>query len=323
MVHTNSFHYPSADGIHQIYAAEWLPEGQPRGVVQIVHGISEYVERYDRFARFLAGQGFVVCGEDHLGHGRTGEADGEFGYFAESQGWDKVLTDIHALRESMRADYPGLPYFLFGHSMGSFLTRHYLLRWPGSVSGAILSGTGQEPEAAIRAGRALTSALVRMGKGKGRSRLVLAMSLGAYNRAFRPNRTRVDWICRDEAVQDAYLADPFCRFVPTTGMFHDMLGGLLVIGDPGQLSAMEKSTPVFFLSGDHDPVGQMGKGVVKVYDLFKTAGCADVTLKLYKDGRHEMLNEFNYEQVHRDILEWLEKNLKSLKKTVDFNAKKC
>lgn len=306
MASTNSFRYPSSDGIHQIYAARWLPQGQPRGVVQLVHGISEYVERYDRFARFLAGQGFIVCGEDHLGHGKTGETNGVFGYFAESCGWDKVLSDLHTLRTRMGAEHPGLPYFLFGHSMGSFLTRHYLLRWPGTVSGAILSGTGQEPEAALRAGRLLTSALVRAGKGRGRSRVVLALSLGAYNRAFRPNRTRVDWISRVEAVQDAYLADPFCRFVPTTGMFHDMLGGLLVIGDPRRLTAMDKSTPILLLSGDHDPVGQMGKGVVRVYDLFKAAGCADVTLKLYRDGRHEMLNERNYEQVHRDVLAWLE-----------------
>lgn len=314
MVKTNSFYFPSSDGIHQIHASQWLPEGQPRGVVQIVHGISEYIDRYDRFARFLAEQGFLVCGEDHLGHGLTGDADGIFGWFAAEDGWGKVLSDIHTLRETVGAQCPDVPYFLFGHSMGSFLTRNYLLRWPGTVDGAVLSGTGQEPLPTVRAGRVLTTALVKAGKGKERNPLVLYLSLGAYNRNFKPNRTSVDWISRDEAVQDAYLADRFCRFTPTTGMFHDMLGGLLVIGDPKQLTAMEKSTPIFFLSGDHDPVGQMGKGVVKVYDMFKAAGCTDVTLKLYQGGRHEMLNELNYEQVQKDALAWLESKAGKIEK---------
>lgn len=305
MVKTNSFRFPSADGVHQVYAAEWIPESAPRGVVQIVHGISEYVERYDRFARFLAGQGFVVCGEDHLGHGRTAE-DGVFGWFAEEKGWDKVLTDVHALRDLQREKYPGIPYFLFGHSMGSFLTRNYLICWPGDVSGAVISGTGQEPIPLIRGARALTAALVKAGRGRMRNPLVIALSLGAYNRAFVPNRTSVDWISREESVQDAYLADPFCRFLPTTGMFHDMFGGLLFIGDARNIAKMDKNTPVFFLSGEKDPVGQMGKGVVKVYNWFRDAGCTDVTLKLYRDGRHEMLNELNYEQVHKDVLDWLE-----------------
>lgn len=309
MAPTNSFHYLSSDGIHQIYAAEWLPEGPVRGVVQIVHGISEYIDRYDRFARFLTTHGFAVCGEDHLGHGRTGDADGVFGYFAERDGWGKVLTDIRTLRETQGEKYPGVPYFLFGHSMGSFLTRNYLLRWPGTVDGVLLSGTGQEPLSKIRMGRMLTSALVRAGRGKQRNALVLSMSLGVYNKPFKPNRTSVDWISRDTAVQDAYLADRFCRCSPANGMFDDMLGGLLVIGQQKNLAVMDKSIPVFFLSGDHDPVGQMGKGVVKVYDMFKAAGCTDVTMKLYKDGRHEMLNELNHEQVQKDILEWLEKKL--------------
>ncbi len=311
MVKTNSFRFPSADGVHQIYAAQWLPEGEPRAVVQIVHGISEYVQRYDRFARFLAERGFLVCGEDHLGHGRTAEVDGVFGWFAREDGWNKVLSDVHTLRGLVGERYPGVPYFLFGHSMGSFLTRSYLIRWPGTVSGAILSGTGQEGPATVALGKAVASALKRAGRGQVVSPLINALSLGAYNRKFAPNRTRVDWISRDEAVQDAYLADPFCNFLPTAGMFRDMMDGLALIGSPAQVARMDKSTPVFFLSGDHDPVGQMGKGVERVYDLFRAAGCVDVTLRLYKDGRHEMLNELNYEQVQNDVLRWLNGKISS------------
>ena len=196
--------------------------------------------------------------------------------------------------------------------MGSFAVRLYLIDFPGTVDGCLLSGTGQEPALLVEVGRLLSAFYARHKGPRYVSRLLTALSLGGYNLHFRPNRTTVDWISRDEAVQDAYLADPFCKFLPTAGMFRDMMDGLLLIGDPKNLTAMDKSTPVFFPSGDHDPVGQMGKGVVKVYDLFKAAGCTDVTLKLYRDGRHEMLNELNYEQVHQDVLEWLECRLEKV-----------
>ncbi len=309
MVKKTSFYYPSSDGVHQIHAACWTPEGEAKAVVQLVHGISEYVERYDRFATFLAERGFLVCGEDHLGHGKTGAADGVFGWFAETDGWNKVLADTHHLTEIQKQANPGVPYFLFGHSMGSFLTRNYLIRWPGEVDGAILSGTGQEPAVAISFGKQVSGLMKKAGKGKTVSPLINALSIGAYNRKFAPNRTSVDWISRDTDVQDAYLADPFCSFLPTVGMFRDMMEGLSVIGDPARLAGMDKDTPVFFLSGDEDPVGQMGKGVEKVYAMFKKAGCRDVTLKLYRGGRHEMLNEINYEQVQKDALDWLQAHL--------------
>lgn len=316
MVKTTSFHYPSSDGTHQIYATQWIPEGEPKAVVQIVHGICEYVERYDRFARFLAQRGYLVCGEDHLGHGRTGKAEGIFGWFSEEEGWNKILTDTHRLTEQMREEWPQLPCFLFGHSMGSFLTRHDLIRWPGEVTGAILSGTGQEAVPTIAAGRNLSGLLKKMGKGRKVSPLITKLSVGAYNQKFAPNRTSVDWLSRDPKVQDAYLADPLCTFAPTVGMFRDMMEGLTIIGNPANLTKMDKNTPVFFLSGDQDPVGQMGKGVEKVYGMFKEAGCKDVTLKLYREGRHEMLNELNYEQVQKDILNWIEAHLPAQKEGI-------
>lgn len=309
MLKTNSFSFPSCDGVHHCFACEWHPESTPRAVVQIVHGLSEYVERYDRFARFLAGHGVLVCGHDHLGHGKTAQSDGVYGWFAEQDGWDKAVRDVEQFRQIQQEKYPDLPYFLFGHSMGSFLTRTHLIRYPGVERGAILSGTGQEPRAAVRAGRAVAQALIRAGKGKEVHPLILRLSLDAYNHKFRPNRTGVDWISRSERVQDAYLADPLCRTTLTPGLFRDMMDGLLFISDPRQLTRMDKTTPILLFSGDHDPVGQMGKGVVQVYDSLRQAGCQDVTLQLYANGRHEMLNELNYEQVQKDVLLWLEKHL--------------
>lgn len=305
---TKEFYYPSSDGIHRCYAREWLPEGPPRAVVQLVHGVAEYVGRYDSFASWLAGRGFLVAGEDHLGHGRT-EEEGNYGYFGPKNGWSLVTRDIRRLRELEGERYPEVPYFLLGHSMGSFLTRTYLINYPGTVTGAILSGTGQEGAATVAMGKLLCNILCRTKGPEYHSDLVHNMALGAYNKQFAPNRTSADWISQDEQVVDKYLQDPLCTFQPTVGMYRDMMGGLQYIADPKNLKKMYKTTPIYFFSGDQDPVGQNGKGVREVAGFFRTAGCTDVTVKLYPGGRHEMLNERNKQEVYQDVLSWLEAKL--------------
>ena len=248
------FTYPSSDGAHQVHAVLWLPEGEPRAVVQLVHGISEYILRYDHFARYLVTQGFAVTGNDHLGHGQTAEGPSEYGYYTD---WWALVKDVRELRETVGKQLPNVPYFLLGHSMGSFVVRTYLIDYPGTLKGAILSGTGQEPAALVA------------------------------NRQFKPNRTGADWICRDEAVVDAYVADPFCSFLPTAGMNHAMMGGLQYVAKRENLARMDKDMPVYFFAGDKDPVGNSGKGVEKVVGFFQRAGVKDITLKLYPGGRHE------------------------------------
>lgn len=298
--------YPSADGVHTIHGVEWLPEeGRPRGVVQIVHGVAEYIERYDHLARFLTAHGFAVCGEDHLGHGRT-VIDGKYGYFGAKNGWSLVARDIRRLRELEGEKWPDIPYVMLGHSMGSFLTRTYLIRWPGTVNAAVLSGTGQESPALVGLGKTLAGVVGAIRGPEHVSELVYEMSLGSYNKQFKPNRTPSDWISRDETVVDGYLKDPLCTFKPTVGMFRDMMGGLQFIADPKNLARMDKDTPVYFLSGDQDPVGSMGAGVRKVEQMFRGAGCKDVTVRLYPGGRHEMFNELNRQEVMEDLLAWLE-----------------
>ena len=307
MIQTFELSYPSSDGIHTIHAREWIPEGRPRGVVQIVHGVAEHIGRYDPVARFLAAHGYVVSGGDHLGHGLT--AGGKFGYFGPKNGWNLVVRDVRCLRELEGEKHPSLPYVILGHSMGSFLPRTYLIRWPGTVDAAVLSGTGQEPALAVASGKALANTLCRLKGPDHVSRLVNDLSLGAYNRAFRPNRTPSDWLSRDEAMVDAALADPLCGFMPTVGMFRDMMGGLQFIADKGNLARMNKDTPVYFLSGDQDPVGAMGAGVRTVEAMFRGAGCRDVTVKLYPGGRHEMFNEINRQEVFAGLLAWIEDKL--------------
>lgn len=298
------FSFLSADGQHTIQCRRWLPDGAMRGVIQIVHGVAEHMLRYEALALFLAEQGFVVCGEDHLGHGATA-GPGEQGFFAPRNGWDLAVGEVRALRLRLGAGYPDLPYFLLGHSMGSFLTRTYLIRWPGTVTGAILSGTGQEPAPLVAAGK-LVASLERLRLGpRGRSGLVDALSLGSYNRRFAPNRTEADWISRDPQAVDAYLADPWCSFKPTVTMFRDMMGGLQFAGNKDNVARMDPRIPIYLMSGDRDPVGGMGKGVRKVERLFRAAGCRDVTVRLWPEGRHEMFHEPERDQVFRETLDWL------------------
>ena len=308
MIRTTHFHYPSARDGCSIHALEWAPEGPPRGIVQLVHGISEHIGRYDETARFLAEHGFLVCGEDHLGHGRT-VTDGSYGFFAPENGWTLAARDVRALRKLEGAHHPKLPYFLLGHSMGSFLTRTYLILWPGTVSGAVLMGTGQEPAPLVALGKRISALECRRLGPRGVSPLVHTLSLGAYNRRFRPSRTPSDWLSRDPAEVDAFLADPLCQSRPTVSLFRDMMGGLQYIARRENLARMDPDTPVYFFSGDQDPVGGMGKGVRKVYAMFQAAGCRDVTLKLYPGGRHEMFNELDRQQVFDDLLAWLEAHM--------------
>ncbi len=308
MENIRTFYFPSSDGTHRCFAQEWLPRGEVRGVVQIVHGVAEHIARYDHVARFLSGHGFAVCGGDHLGHGRTARA-GEYGYFGPRDGWSLVASDVRSLRQLLGEKYPDVPCFLLGHSMGSFLTRTYLCRWPGEVSGAVLSGTGQEAAPLVALGRGVAGAVCAVRGAQAVSPLIDRLSLGAYNKKFRPNRTGADWLSRDEAEVDRYLADPLCTFKPTAGMFRDMMGGLQYISDPKNLARMDPETPVYFMSGDQDPVGGMGAGVKKVYGYFQKQGVRDLSLKLYPGGRHEMFNETNRQEVLEDLLAWLEKHV--------------
>ena len=307
MAQLREFSYLSSDGVHTIHAQEWVPQVPLRGVVQIVHGVAEHMGRYEEVASFLTEHGYLVCGEDHLGHGKTAQP-GEEGFFGETDGWALVTRDVARLRQLQGEKYPHLPNFLLGHSMGSFLARTYLIDYPGTLTGAILSGTGQESAPLVALGKLLAGVECRRLGPRGISPLVDKLSLGAYNRKFAPNRTGADWISRDEAQVDRYLADPYCQYQSTVSMFEAMMGGLQYIAKKENLARMDPATPVCFLSGDQDPVGGMGKGVKKVVGMFQKAGCRDVTVRLYPGGRHEMFHETNAQEVFEHLLSWLEEH---------------
>lgn len=305
------FRFPSADGTTTLYGRTWAPEhGAPRAILQLVHGIAEHIGRYDRFARFMSDHGYLVCAEDHLGHGNTPENAEDLGYTADKDGWVKMTDNVRALHERIAPQYPGIPYFILGHSMGSFLTRSYLIRYPGTVDACALLGTGQQPESVLKAGLAACRLeQIRLGK-RGRSKLLQSLCFGAYNSQFKPNRTESDWVCSVDEVVDAYIADPFCQVMPTVTLMRDMLTGIRFNQQAENLAKMDKTTPVFFLSGDQDPVGSNGKGVRAAYQSFLDAGCGHVRLKLYPGGRHEMLNEHNWQDVYDELLSWFDQQIK-------------
>ena len=213
------------------------------------------------------------------------------------------------LRKQTGQKYPGVPYILMGHSMGSFLARTYLIRYPGSVTAAVIMGTGQQPGYMVAGGR-LAAKLI--GKKSGYDKFnetVDGLAFGAYNKPFEPKRTNYDWLSANEENVDKYIADPLCGGGATTGLFLEMLGGIGFIGKPSNLAKMDKNTPVLFISGAMDPVGDLGKGTTKAYESFKKAGVKDVTLKLYPGLRHEILNEKEKDQVYADIWAWVEKHI--------------
>ena len=302
----SEFTFLSADGKTPIHAVEWLPEGPVRAVLQISHGVAEYILRYEPFAAYLTERGFAVVGHDHLGHGGSVSEGAPRLYFGPKGSWDWVVQDIYTRRCLAGKRFPGVPYFLLGHSMGSFLARTYLIRYPGTVDSAVIMGTGHMTPALVAAGRLFVSREIhRLGETLP-SDAVTKLAFGTYNRAFAPNRTAFDWVSANQANVDAYVADPLCGGNPSMGLFREMLSGIAFITRAENIRKMNANTPILFISGAMDPVGEFGKGVRRACRSFRHAGMRDVTMKLYPGLRHEILNEDCREAVYADVYHWLE-----------------
>lgn len=303
------FYFQSSTGRTSIHALKCVPDGKPRAVVQIAHGIAEHIDRYRPFMEFLADNGFVAAGNDHLGHGKSIRVPEEQGFFAEKDGWWRVVDDMDKLHDIMSKEYPELPYVLFGHSMGSFLTRTYLIKHPDKYDGVILSGTGHQSPALVLGGNAAASVMAKLNGAMGDGAKLDSLAFGTYLNKIENPRTKFDWLSHDTEQVDKYIADPLCGFVGKIGLYRDMMQGIKFITDKKNIAQMNKEKPVYFMSGDGDPVGDYGKGVERAYKAFCDAGLHDVFMRLYPGGRHEMLNETNKEQVYQDILNWLNEKI--------------
>ena len=306
------FYYPSSTGKNQIHARICTPDGTPKAVVQIAHGIAEHIDRYEDFMRFLAENSYVAVGNDHLGHGKSAATPDELGIFAEENGWNYVIEDMRKLREKVLEQYPGLPYVFFGHSMGSFLTRTFLIKYPALYDAAILSGTGHQSAALVNGGYLAAQLLTKKNGPRSSGQTLNDIAFGSYCKRIENPRTPFDWLSRDNDTVDRYIADPLCGFICKTSLYRDMMGGLKFLTDQKNINKMNRNAPVYFMSGAEDPVGDYGAGVEKAYKAFCRADLTDVMIRLYPGGRHEMLNELNRDDVMQDILNWLNEKMEKL-----------
>lgn len=287
------------------YKWEAKPDTKHRGVVQIAHGIGEHAGRYDCIAHRLQKEGFTIYANDHRAHGKTAEIKRLYGYYNGKDYFEDVIADMHTLTQLMQAEHPNSKFILFGHSMGSLLSRKYVLHYGHEIDALILSGTADFIKGLGHFGLASTK-LVSLFRGRKRSNETLrAFFFDEFNKKFKPNRTKLDWISSDHNAVDAFESDPYRIENFSIGVFTDILTNSRKLSKKNAFVNTPNELPILIFSGDEDPVGEMGKGVTRVAKNYKRNGNEALTFHLYKGGRHEMLNEKNRETVEKDIVTWL------------------
>lgn len=305
------FAFDSRDGVSKIHAVRYEPDpaalldGGPAGVLQIIHGMAEYVERYEETARYFTDRGFVVTGNDHLGHGHTVPEGGVYGYFCGQDPATVAVRDVHRLKKMTQELYPGVPYFILGHSMGSFILRNYMFRYGSGIQGAIVAGTGAQPPALLSLAKAIAAVQKLLFGDQHVAALLNALIFGGYNRRIQNAQTRIDWLSRNEENVAGYNADPLCGFTFTVNGFQTLFELIVRAQDPQNLKQTPRDLPVLFVSGEEDPVGDYGAGVIRSLRFLEKAGMEHLCVKLYPEQRHEILNEREAQEVRKDIYEWI------------------
>ena len=311
-----NFKFADSEGV-ELNVYKWSPEGEVLGVVQISHGMTENILRYDEFAKYLNNKGFIVYGHDHRGHGLTAKSKEELGYIADNEGFDWLVRDLYELMMMIKEENNGLPIYLFGHSMGSFVSQRFIELHGNEIDGVILSGSNGEPTKLTPLGILLSNIEIKLFGRKHTSKMMDKLSFGDFNRKFRPNRTPYDWLCSVEEEVDKYIDNEYCGFVCSASFYYDLLRGLKAIHKKENFNSIPKDLPIYIIAGDMDPVGFFGKGIVNLYNKLQSIGIKDVNYKLYKDKRHEILNEDNKLEVMNDVSAWL------LRKLEGFSTSEC
>ncbi|MDE5789013.1 MAG: alpha/beta hydrolase [Clostridia bacterium] len=300
-------YYPSSDGKTNIHACIWQAEGEPVAVLQIIHGMAEYADRYAPLAEYLTKHGITVCAEDHLGHGKSVCSEDDLGYFAEQKGYAPVLKDIRALTEIVKEKHPGLPYFVMGHSMGSFFCRKYISLYGAELAGAIVMGTGFKSKATTGSAKFITR-LVALFKGwRYRSKFIDNTAFGSYNKKFE-KRTQFDWLSANSENVDNYIADPLCGVPFTCNAFYGLFSIIHEACKASTMKAVPAKLPIFIVAGADDPVGDYGKGVEKFCNKMAKYG-KDVSMILYRGCRHEIVNDVCAPQLFEDLAGFLKDNI--------------
>ncbi|PAV28618.1 lysophospholipase [Virgibacillus profundi] len=289
----------------EIYVKKWFTSVEkPKAIVQLSHGMVEHINRYKEFAEHLLEKDIFVYGNDHRGHGNTGEKQGLLGYFAAEDGFTKTTEDLYAITKQIKLDHPHTPIFLMGHSMGSFMVRNYLQEYSGAIDGAILSGTGYFPKLKSLAGKKLAEIL----PPRKESKLMNSLAFGTYNKKIKQKNTGFDWLSGDEKAVQIYIDDPHTGFIPTSRFFYDLMSGLITMNNQKLNHSIRNDLPLLIISGDADPVGNYSKGIWKTANLYEKIGLENITTMLFTDGRHELLNELNKDEVYTAIYRWMENN---------------
>ncbi len=291
-----------------IFVYKWSPEdvSEAKGAVQIAHGMAEHGGRYEEFAERLVDLNYVVYANDHRGHGKTAGDIDNLGHFADENGWKLVVEDMQNLTDRIKENHPELPIFLFGHSMGSLLSRDFISKYGDELKGVILSGTSGDP--GPLSSIMITIAKIKSFFGAKDSECTFLNNLifGQYNNNFNPTRTDFDWLTRDDSEVDRYMEDPYCGNPASAQFFIDLFTGLEKVNRMENVEKVPKDLPILLISGSKDPVGDFEDGVREAHDLFKEAGVKDLSYKFYEGARHELLNETNKDEVIQDVIEWLE-----------------
>lgn len=299
-------YFPSSDGKNKIHAELFIPsDNNIHGVVQLSHGMTDYVGRYGLLAEALTGAGFVLAGNDHLGHGESVQSAEDFGFFASKNGYNYVIDDLYKMNGYLHKEFPDKPVVLLGHSMGSFIARLYAVEHTGSIDGLIIHGTAG-PNPILGAGKLLVKILRAIKGERHRSKFVCSMADGGYNKGFDPAEGVGAWLTRDASMVADRIGNPKNDFIFTLAAYEDLFAMLGGCNSKEWFKSFPKSLPAIVVSGENDPVGDFGKGVRYVYDNLKSNG-ANVELKLYPEARHELFNEINRDEVFSDLIEWLGK----------------
>lgn len=301
------FYFDSRDGKSKIHAVKYLPEEKPVCIFQIIHGMSEYVERYEEFAEFLTGKGCLVTGEDHLGHGKSVDEGGTYGYFCEQDPATVVVRDAHRLKKITQQAYPDIPYVILGHSMGSFILRNYICRYGTGITAAVIMGTGMQSPGLVKAAKAVAAVQKVFCGPMHTARLLDRMAFGRYNEKFSSENHSGSWLSRDALRTVKYAEDSRCGFTFTVNGFQTLFELISRVQKRENLEKMPKELPILMVSGMDDPVGEYGRGVKRALESLKEAGMKNVELKLYEKDRHELLNELDRDVIMQDIWNWVQR----------------
>ncbi len=304
------YQFKSANGVNDIHAVKWAPEGEPVAVLQLIHGMQEYIERYEGFAEFLNTKGFVVVGHDHIGHGQSVKRPEEYGYMYAKHPSDIKVEDIYTHYEMTKKDYPNLPYFILGHSMGSYMLRKTLsvkAKEMAGLTGAVIMGTGTEADLTINMGLAIINIVAKLKGENYRSSFVAGLMFGKPYKQFSVDGSDPEnsWLSKNVEEVKRYYKDPRCTFTFTLAAYRGLVESTKYDNNVENIAKMKKELPILFVSGAQDPVGGLGVGVQAAYDKFSSAGMEDLSIKLYENDRHEILQEPDHEQVYADIYDWM------------------